>query len=222
MSIVLTVDHEFINLSNGNVRTNLWVSEYDGLEDGGVFLLKDNTGMVDTFSEYRMVCNPCTLVEYPLSVPEGPKGCFRSTHASLVHDSKKAATASLTSILQRVTTLRSFMATLLDPEGYTESEEQIGPFLLTTRTTKKILPFQRLIMTLPNTDNVFKMTLNPVNAEGTMAGICTPVEMNTLGQIAGVAAGWRTNGMDLMMYTSLVQAMISTIKSDLANLAESL
>jgi len=215
----LTVNHEYNSLSCGRIRTNLWVSSYEGVEDGGIFLMQDNTGMVDTHPEYVSTCNPCNLVEYPFEEPEGPRGLFRTTSASWIHNSRKEAEASVAVVMNRIIALRQYMEVILDPDANILREVMVNTTPVLIEHTRRPQPFSRLKISLPADANYIRYRISGTPIGVLCEGYCDPVDMTLLGTVPMTAAGWRANTLDFTVYTSLRDAVIDRMLEGLSVVA---
>lgn len=195
-----TVLHEIVPLPNGSVRLNLWIGEYDGFSDEGLFLLKDRQGMLDETPIYASTCNPVNLVEYPLGQAEGPRGYFRSGLASLCYPSEALALSAKDKIVGRVASTTAQMNRITDPVNQLVTTLPAGErsLVLTHSKTLNGSVYMKMVADIP----CFLIMESPTMGS-ICKGVCTPAEMNTIGTLVGADDGWRVDTMELITYATL-------------------
>lgn len=195
-----TLLHELVSMPDGNVRLNLWIGEYDGFSDEGLFLLKDRQGMLDETPIYASACNPVNMVEYPLGQPEGPRGYFRSGRASLCYASEALALAAKDKIAERVAITVAQMNRITDPTHHLITPLTTGDrtLTLTHNRTLRGSVYMKMVADIP----CFLVMESPTMGS-ICKGVCTPAEMSTIGTMVGADNGWRVDTMELITYANL-------------------
>lgn len=194
------LSHELVTQTDGTTRLNLWISEYDGFNDDGLFLIKDKTNMVDETPKYASVCNPANLVEYPYARPEGPRGYMRGGHASILYSSDADAMASLQRIAVRVDALVERMNHITNPDNHVTSSTVLGDRTLEIVRSKPLSKFVYLKLTA----DIPCFLIVESDTMGTLSkGVCTPAEMKTIGTMVGADNGWRVPSVEMIIYANL-------------------
>jgi hypothetical protein len=204
MTYNITLQKQVTDLSKGNKKLDIWVSETTGFDDPGVFLLHrrrtifngDNVPYFETFA------NPCTLVEYPYRMVDRNWGLYRDRELSVIFKSEKDMDIFWDKIVERQQKLISFMNEM---ENDINSTGSLTIEDVTIKQSSNNKPYTRI--DFEASDSVpflFKQT-----KEGTLFVGINGVEDDT-GLI-------KENKLSIITYTPRAPLFMSNILIDLAN-----
>lgn len=205
MNYSLTIQHETQTLPTGEIRLNLWVSNYSGFNDSGVFLMLDRTGLLNESPQYSSVCTAVNFVEYPVNIPEGPRGYYRSSSTSMVYPSMVQVNEALETISQRVTQTLDSMNRATDIESQVIQYFNIKGRKLTVVSSKKA---KRVVYVRLLTEEPLILIKKSPSMGEVCYGICTPAEKNTLGVVVGTEQGWLVTRAEFLTYGTLLGDVI--------------
>jgi hypothetical protein len=86
MSYNIELQKQVTDLSKGYKKLDIWVTETEGFDDPGVFLLHRRRSLFngDAVPYFETFANPCTLVEYPYRMVDRNWGLYRDRELSLI------------------------------------------------------------------------------------------------------------------------------------------
>ena len=89
MSYNIELQKQVTDLSKGYKKLDIWVTETEGFDDPGVFLLHRRRSLFngDAVPYFETFANPCTLVEYPYRMVDRNWGLYRDRELSLIFKS---------------------------------------------------------------------------------------------------------------------------------------
>ena len=89
MSYNVELQKQVTDLSKGHKKLDIWVTETEGFDDPGVFLLHRRRSLFngDAVPYFETFANPCTLVEYPYRMVDRNWGLYRDRELSLIFKS---------------------------------------------------------------------------------------------------------------------------------------
>ena len=107
----LTLQKQVTELSKGNKKLDIWVTETTDFDDPGFFLLHRRRTIFngDTVPYFETFANPCTLVEYPYRMVDRNWGLYRDRELSIIFKSERDIDIFWAKILERQRKLISYM-----------------------------------------------------------------------------------------------------------------
>lgn len=111
MSYNIELQKQVTDLSKGHKKLDIWVTETEGFDNPGVFLLHRRRSLFngDAVPYFETFANPCTLVEYPYRMVDRNWGLYRDRELSIIFKSDKVLNDFWEKIVERKDKLVSYM-----------------------------------------------------------------------------------------------------------------
>lgn len=202
MSYNVELQKQVTDLSKGHKKLDIWVTETEGFDDPGVFLLHRRRSLFngDAVPYFETFANPCTLVEYPYRMVDRNWGLYRDRELSIIFKSEKDLEDFWSKIVGRKQKLISYM------NGMENDINTTG-----TLTVDDVI-IKQSSSNRPYTRIDFEATSAPFLFKHDKDG-------NKFVGIAGVEDDtglFRENNLTIITYTPRASLFMSNILSDLA------
>ena len=209
-SIKLAVEKKV--LDNGVAQLKTWVDTYEGFKEPHIFVMKENYNQFNKLvtPQFMTIATAANMVEYPINKPETKGGIYRDTKLYLEFDNEDSLNYGLDVINYRINKLTQNMTHIMNTDLFTEESRVINGHNVVIKYSQGFPKFnQRVIITLDEGDNILLMRKTD-NLGDLFLNVCREQDMVKFGEEpTDTESRYRSNKVDLVTYTSLVQPLIN-------------
>lgn len=222
MKPYIKIDKEVYDTPVGGVLAKIWVSEYSGIKDPNIFVLKEEFDMLHNKTEpsFQTVCTPESFCEYPCDAPEEEGGFYRTRGIYIQTNTQDKFKEFLNSINERINKLCVNIEMLNDDTYKNTATISTNVFDIVFEYTN-IKWFSNYIkITLPD-DRKYLLIKNDPNVGKVFLDVCTPEDIFVYTDIHTDNI-YRSNTVTICCSESLVDLIKDKLISLISDLAAKL